>query len=159
AYPDTSYLTGGINSPAETIIFFVAPDSSTARADDYALFEQVNGGPPALVSRNIVGSPTSVYFEYYRLTRVAGALTLDSLPAATDEYGGEKDVVQYVIWRKRITDVTWGTPYLSLPAGSPTYVYDDAVVTSGLTYQYQLAAADCTPSSSPTTTSAPVTIP
>ncbi len=256
AYPDTSYLTGGINSPAETIIFFVAPDSSTARADDYALFEQVNGGPPALVSRNIVGSATSVYFEYYRLTRVAGALTLDSLPAAklplshsvpihfaladtgaaavidsirgirvtftvtngqsgaaerrytlvrfmelpnvgmetrrtcgdapilgttltaagitqlggtpavrlawnaaTDEYGGEKDVVQYVIWRKRITDVTWGTPYLSLPAGSPTYVYDDAAVLSGATYQYQLAAADCTPSSSPTTTSAPVTIP
>ncbi len=256
AYPDTSYLTGGINSPAETIIFFVAPDSSTARADDYALFEQVNGGPPALVSRNIVGSPTSVYFEYYRLTRVAGALTLDSLPAAklplshsvpihfaladtgaaavidsirgirvtftvtngqsgaaerrytlvrfmelpnvgmetrrtcgdapilgttltaagitqldgtpavrlawnaaTDEYGGEKDVVQYVIWRKRITDVTWGTPYLSLPAGSPTYVYDDAAVLSGATYQYQLAAADCTPSSSPTTASAPVTIP
>ena len=256
AYPDTSYVTGGINSPAETIIFFVAPDSSTARADDYALFEQVNGGPPALVSRNIVGSPTSVYFEYYRLTRVAGALTLDSLPAAklplrhsvpihfaladtgaaavidsirgirvtftvtngqsgaaerrytlvrfmelpnvgmetrrtcgdapilgttltaagitqldgtpavrlawnaaTDEYGGEKDVVQYVIWRKRITDVTWGTPYLSLPAGSPTYVYDDAAVLSGATYQYQLAAADCTPSSSPTTASAPVTIP
>ena len=256
AYPDTSYLIGGINSPAETIIFFVAPDSSTARADDYALFEQVNGGPPSLVSRNIIGSPTTVYFEYYRLTRVGGAISLDSLPAAklplrhsvpihfaladtgaaavidsvrgirvtftvsngqsgkaerrytlvrfmelpnvgiatrrtcgdapilgttltatsitqldgtpaarlawnpaTDEYGGEKDVVQYVIWRKRITDVTWGTPYLSLPAGSPTYLYDDAAVTSGVTYQYQLAAADCTPSSSPTTTSAPVTIP
>ena len=256
AYPDTSYVIGGINSPAETIIFFVAPDSSTARADDYALFEQVNGGPPSLVSRNIIGSPTTVYFEYYRLTRVGGAISLDSLPAAklplrhsvpihfaladtgaaavidsvrgirvtftvsngqsgkaerrytlvrfmelpnvgiatrrtcgdapilgttltatgitqvdgtpavrlawnpaTDEYGGEKDVVQYVIWRKRITDVTWGTPYLSLPAGSPTYRYDDAAVTSGVTYQYQLAAADCTPSSSPTTTSAPVTIP
>ena len=256
AYPDTSYLIGGINSPAETIIFFVAPDSSTARADDYALFEQVNGGPPSLVSRNIIGSPTTVYFEYYRLTRVGGAISLDSLPAAklplrhsvpihfaladtgaaavidsvrgirvtftvsngqsgkaerrytlvrfmelpnvgiatrrtcgdapilgttltatgitqldgtpavrlawnpaTDEYGGEKDVVQYMIWRKRITDVTWGTPYLSLPAGSPTYLYDDAAVTSGVTYQYQLAAADCTPSSSPTTTSAPVTIP
>ena len=256
AYPDTSYLIGGINSPAEPIIFFVAPDSSTARADDYALLEQVNGGPPSLVSRNIIGSPTTVYFEYYRLTRVGGAISLDSLPAAklplrhsvpihfaladtgaaavidsvrgirvtltvsngqsgkaerrytlvrfmelpnvgiatrrtcgdapilgttltatgitqvdgtpavrlawnpaTDEYGGEKDVVQYVIWRKRITDVTWGTPYLSLPAGSPTYLYDDAAVTSGVTYQYQLAAADCTPSSSPTTTSAPVTIP
>ena len=256
AYPDTSYVIGGINSPAETIIFFVAPDSSTARADDYALFEQVNGGPPSLVSRNIIGSPTTVYFEYYRLTRVGGAISLDSLPAAklplrhsvpihfaladtgaaavidsvrgirvtftvsngqsgkaerrytlvrfmelpnvgiatrrtcgdapilgttltatgitqvdgtpavrlawnpaTDEYGGEKDVVQYVIWRKRVTDLTWGTPYLSLPAGNPTYVYDDAAVTSGATYQYQLAAADCTPSSSPTTASAPVTIP
>ena len=255
-YPDTSYTTGGINSPAETMIFFVAPDSTTARGDDYILFEQVNGGPPDMVSRNIIGSPTTVYFDYYRLASVAGTLSIDSLPAArlplvhtvpihlapadtgaaavidsirgirvtftvtnglsgaaerrytlvrfmelpnigiasrrtcgdapilgtaltassitqtdgtpavrlawnaaTDEYAGEKDVVQYVIWRKRITDLTWGTPYLSLPAGSPTYLYDDAAVTSGATYQYQLAAADCTPSSSPTTTSAPVTIP
>ena len=255
-YPDTSYTTGGINSPAETMIFFVAPDSTTARGDDYILFEQVNGGPPDMVSRNIIGSPTTVYFDYYRLASVAGTLSIDSLPAArlplvhtvpihlapadtgaaavidsirgirvtftvtnglsgaaerrytlvrfmelpnigiasrrtcgdapilgtaltassitqtegtpavrlawnaaTDEYAGEKDVVQYVIWRKRITDLTWGTPYLSLPAGSPTYLYDDAAVTSGATYQYQLAAADCTPSSSPTTTSAAVTIP
>ena len=255
-YPDTSYTTGGINSPAETMIFFVAPDSTTARGDDYILFEQVNGGPPDMVSRNIIGSPTTVYFDYYRLASVAGTLSIDSLPAArlplvhtvpihlapadtgaaavidsirgirvtftvtnglsgaaerrytlvrfmelpnigiasrrtcgdapilgtaltassitqtdgtpavrlawnaaTDEYAGEKDVVQYVIWRKRITDLTWGTPYLSLPAGSPTYVYDDAAVLSGATYQYQLAAADCTPSSSPTTASAPVTIP
>ena len=255
-YPDTSYTTGGINSPAETMIFFVAPDSTTARGDDYILFEQVNGGPPDMVSRNIIGSPTTVYFDYYRLASVAGTLSIDSLPAArlplvhtvpihlapadtgaaavidsirgirvtftvtnglsgaaerrytlvrfmelpnigiasrrtcgdapilgtaltassitqtdgtpavrlawnaaTDEYAGEKDVVQYVIWRKRITDLTWGTPYLSFPAGSPTYLYDDAAVTSGATYQYQLAAADCTPSSSPTTTSAAVTIP
>jgi len=255
-YPDTSYTTGGINSSAETMIFFVAPDSTTARGDDYILFEQVNGGPPDMVSRNIIGSPTTVYFDYYRLASVAGTLSIDSLPAArlplvhtvpihlapadtgaaavidsirgirvtftvtnglsgaaerrytlvrfmelpnigiasrrtcgdapilgtaltassitqtdgtpavrlawnaaTDEYAGEKDVVQYVIWRKRITDLTWGTPYLSLPAGSPTYLYDDAAVTSGATYQYQLAAADCTPSSSPTTTSAAVTIP
>ena len=256
AYPDTSYTTGGINSSAETIIFFLAPDSTTARVDDYILYEQVNGGPPAMVSRNIIGSPSTVYFEYYRLASVGGTISLDSLPPAklplrhsvpihlapadtgaaaiidsirgirvtltvtngqagaaerrytlvrfmelpnigiatrqtcgdapilgtaltatritqldgtpavrlawnpaTDEYGGEKDVVQYVVWRKQITDLTWGTPYLSLPAGSPTYVYDDAAVASGVTYQYQLAAEDCTPSSSPTATSAPVTIP
>ena len=47
----------------------------------------------------------------------------------------------------------------SVLADTPAYLYDDAAVTSGVTYQYQLAAADCTPSSSPTTTSAPVTIP
>lgn len=255
-YPDTSYMTGGINSAAETIIFFLAPDSTTARADDYILYEQVNAGPPAMVSRNIIGSPSTAYFEYYRLASVGGTISLDSLPAAklplrhsvpihlapadtgaaaaidsirgirvtltvtngqsgaaerrytlarfmelpnlgiatrqtcgdapilgttltatkitqldgtpairlawnpaTDEYSGEKDVVQYVVWRKRITDLSWGTPYLSLPAGSPTYVYDDAVVASGVTYQYQLAAEDCTPSMSPTATSVPVTIP
>jgi prepilin-type N-terminal cleavage/methylation domain-containing protein len=255
-YPDTSYTTGGINSPAETIIFFLAPDSTTARVDDYILYEQVNGGPAAMVSRNIIGSPGTVYFDYYRLARVGGTISLDSVPAArlplrhsvpihlapadtgaaaiidsirgirvtltvtngqsgaaerrytlvrfmelpnvgiatrqtcgdapmlgttltatritqldgtsavrltwnpaTDEYGGEKDVVQYVVWRKPITDVTWGTPYLSLPAGSPTYAYDDAAVASGVTYQYQLAAVDCTPSSSTTVTSVAVTIP
>src|SRR5438034_960835 len=81
-YPDTSYTTGGINSPAETMIFFVAPDSTTARGDDYILFEQVNGGPPDMVSRNIIGSPTTVYFDYYRLASVAGTLSIDSLPAA-----------------------------------------------------------------------------
>src|SRR2546430_10503015 len=34
-YPDTSYMTGGINSPAAPIIFFVPPDSCTARAHAY----------------------------------------------------------------------------------------------------------------------------
>src|SRR2546430_16109880 len=230
------------------MIFFVAPDSTTARGDDYILFEQVNGGPPDMVSRNIIGSPTTVYFDYYRLASVAGTLSIDSLPAArlplvhtvpihlapadtgaaavidsirgirvtftvtnglsgaaerrytlvrfmelpnigiasrrtcgdapilgtaltassitqtdgtpavrlawnpaTDEYGGEKDVGQYVIWRKRITDVTWGTPYLSLPAGSPAYPYDDAPVPSRVTHPYPLPAPHSPPSPSPTT--------
>src|SRR5205807_1395264 len=172
-------------------IFFVAPDSTTARGDDYILFEQVNGGPPDMVSRNIIGSPTTVYFDYYRLASVAGTLSIDSLPAArlplvhtvpihlapadtgaaavidsirgirvtftvTNGLSGAAERRYTLV---RITDLTWGTPYLSLPAGSPTYLYDDAAVTSGATYQYQLAAADCTPSSSPTTTSAAVTIP
>jgi prepilin-type N-terminal cleavage/methylation domain-containing protein len=256
-YPDTNYTTGGINSPAETIIFFLAPDSTTSRADDYILFEQVNNQPPEVVSRNILGSPTTAYFQYARLVNIPGTgVSLDSvrtaqlplrhsarlhlspadtgaaavidsirsvrvtltvtngqigaaerlytltrfilLPnvglatrqtcgdppilgtslavaritqpdgtpavrlawsAATDEYGGEKDVVRYVFWRKKTTDLTWGTPYLSLPAGNPTYVYVDAAVASSTTYQYQLAAEDCTPSLSATALSAPVTMP
>src|SRR5256884_7651109 len=64
------------------MIFFVAPDSTTARGDDYILFEQVNGGPPEMVSRNIIGSPTTVYFDYYRLASVAGTPSIDPLPAA-----------------------------------------------------------------------------
>src|SRR2546430_7800505 len=35
-----------------------------------------------MVSRNIIGSPTTVYFDYYRLASVAGTLSIDSLPAA-----------------------------------------------------------------------------
>jgi hypothetical protein len=256
-YPDTDYIAGGSNSLAETIIFLVTPDSTTPRTDDYVLFEQVNREPPAIVSRNIIGSPTTVYFRYDRLVTPPGApVSLDTVPttklplrhvvpihlapadtgvaaiidsirgvritltvtngetgaaerrhtltrfiglpnvglatrktcgdapilgtgvsanrivqpdgttavrlawnAATDEYGGEKDVVRYVIWRKRMTDLTWGTPYLSLPAGNPTYLYVDVAVVPGVTYQYQLATQDCTPTISQSTVSAPVAIP
>src|SRR5207247_6783358 len=59
-----------------------APAATTARGHDSILFEQVNGGPPDMVSRNIIGSPTTVYFDYYRLASVAGTLSIDSLPAA-----------------------------------------------------------------------------
>jgi hypothetical protein len=65
---------------------------------------------------------------------------------ATDESGGEKDVVRYVLWRLEGSAIDWGTPYLSIPAGSPSYIYTDAAVTSGQTYRYLLAAQDCTPS-------------
>lgn len=248
AYPDTDYVRGGFNSPGETVTFFLTPDSTTARADDYLLLEQVNDQPAELVTRNIVGSPTTVFFQYYRVTqRANGVVSLDSLPTASlplahavpihlaasdtgavavidsiravritltvtngltgaqerrrtltrmvhlpnvglankktcgsppllgtslsagaitqadgtpavqltwnpavDETGGEKDVVRYVLWRRVGAAPDWGTPYLSIPAGSASYVYADAAVTSGQTYQYLLAAQDCTPSLSTT---------
>lgn len=258
AYPDTSYLSGGFNSAAETIIFFVTPDSTTPRTDDYLLLEKVNDQPAELVTRNIIGTPTTVFFQYYRVTqRAGGTTTLDSIPTASlplihtvpihlaaadtgaasiidsvrairisltvtngqtgaderrrtltrvvnlpnaglaskqtcgatpilgtplaagaivqadgtpavqltwapavDETGGEKDVVRYVLWRRVGGATDWGTPYVAIPAGSPAYAYVDAAVTSGQTYQYQLAAQDCTPSlSTSPATSGVVTIP
>ncbi len=254
AYPDTDYLNGGFNSSAETIIFFVTPDSTTSRTDDYLLLEKVNDQPPEVVTRNIIGTSTTVFFQYFRQTQHAnGSTTLDSIataslplvhtvpihlaaadtgavsiidsvravrisftitngqtgaqerrrsltrtidlpnvglasketcgappllgtalnasaitqsdgtPAvqltwnrATDESGGEKDVVRYVLWRRVGGATDWGTPYVAIPAGSSSYSYVDAAVSSGQTYQYQLAAQDCTPSlsTSPATSSA-----
>ena len=258
AYPDTDYVSGGFNSPGETITFYVTPDSTTPRTDDYLLLEQVNNQPAELVARNIVGSPTTVFFQYYRVTqRAGGVLSLDSIPTASlplrhvipihlaaqdtgaaavidsiravritltvtngltgaqerrrtltrmvnlpnvgiankktcgsppilgtslgasaivqadgtpavqltwnpavDETAGEKDVVRYVLWRRVGSATDWGTPYLSIPAGSASYVYTDAAVTSGQTYQYLLAAQDCTPSLSTTSSaSGVVTVP
>src|SRR5579884_3790346 len=224
------------------------------RRDDHLLLEQVNDQPAELVARNIVGSPTTVFFQYYRVTqRAGGVLSLDSIPAASlplrhvvpihlapqdtgaaavidsiravritltvtngltgveerrrtltrmvnlpnvgiankktcgsppilgtalgasaivqadgtpavqltwnpavDETAGEKDVVRYVLWRRVGSATDWGTPYLSIPAGSASYVYTDAAVTSGQTYQYLLAAQDCTPSLSTTSSASGV---
>lgn len=82
-------------------------------------------------------------------------------PAATDENSGEKDVVRYVIWRRRPADPVFTDmdPYVSLPAGAPTYVFQDADVITGDILYYAVAAQDCTPSLSSLTTVGPVVIP
>lgn len=64
SYPDTTYLESGSNSPAETITFFFQADPTTPRNDDFALFRQVNGAAPAVVSRNVLRTGTQNFFEY-----------------------------------------------------------------------------------------------
>jgi len=244
-YPDTNYTIGGTspqNSPAETIIFFFTPDSTTSRTDDYVLFRKVNQQSPELVARNLLKTSGQNFLKYYRrksplnaphyidtvpagslpmqhtvpihgapsdtagsgrvdslrgvevnltvtngrtgaeerklaITRTirfpnaglavkktcgdapilgVGLLALDTLvggaPAvrlrwnqATDEAGGERDVQLYVIWRRLLGDPDWGVPYLSIPAGQASYVYLDVDVVPLNTYEYALAAQDCTP--------------
>ncbi len=65
--------------------------------------------------------------------------------AATDETGGEQDVLRYVIWRTVIGQPAVTDPFLSIPAGNATYTYTDRTVVPGQTLQYSLAAQDCTP--------------
>ncbi len=79
---------------------------------------------------------------------------------ATDESGGERDVVRYVIYRQETPiGSDWGDPFLSIPAGQASYTYQDGTVDSGSTYGYALAAQDCTPALSDLTTSNTITIP
>jgi hypothetical protein len=255
AYPDTDYLQGGlINSPAETITFFFAPDSTTSRSDDYILYRQVNNTAPELVARGILQTGAVPFLQYYAQVMVAGSPVIQQVPnatlplqhtvpvhlaindtgpaaridsvravlvsfsvtnglsgsserrrplsryirlpnvglsnkqtcgdppilgtgiaavwnaatsgvdltwnAAVDELAGERDVVRYVVWRKSVSDSTWGDPFLSFPpAGTPTYLYSDHDVTSGSKYVYGLAAQDCTPANSNLVASAEVDVP
>ena len=255
AYPDTDYLQGGlINSPAETITFFFAPDSTTSRSDDYILYRQVNNTAPELVARGILQTGAVPFLQYYAQVMVAGSPVIQQVPngtlplqhsvpvhlaindtgpaaridsvravlvsfsvtnglsgsserrrplsryirlpnvglsnkqtcgdppilgtgiaaawnpattavdltwnAAVDELAGERDVVRYVVWRKSVSDSSWGDPFLSFPpAGTPTYLYSDHDVTSGSKYVYGLAAQDCTPANSNLVASAEVDVP
>jgi prepilin-type N-terminal cleavage/methylation domain-containing protein len=253
SYPDTSYKAQGSsvqNSPAETIIFFFTPDSSTARTDDYVLYRQVNNAAPEVVAHNLLKTQNAAFFTYYRFhAPLDAAQYVDTVPAASlplrhvipihgapadtgayaavdsirgvlvrftatngktgadertlaisrtirfpnagmavkktcgdepifgsavtasdttlssgskavnlawgqavDEKGGELDVQMYIVWRKLSTDPDWGPPFLSIPAGQPSYTYTDATVVSGNTYQYAVAAQDCTPSQSAAST-------
>lgn len=78
---------------------------------------------------------------------------------ATDESGGELDVVRYVIWRRVAGASDWGDGFVSVPSGLGAYTYEDQAVQSGQVLEYALAAQDCTPSLSSLSAAAPVTIP
>lgn len=69
--------------------------------------------------------------------------------ASVDEAAGEQDVIRYAIWRRIVPAVDWGDPYASVATGSANYLFPDPDVTSGLVYEYAVAAQDCTPSLSP----------
>ena len=65
-YPDSLYLQStGVISNAETISYWLTPDSNTARPDDYLLLRQVNSAPATVVARGLVfpgGTPAFRYF-------------------------------------------------------------------------------------------------
>lgn len=79
--------------------------------------------------------------------------------SSVDDGNGENDVQRYVIWRR---DVTAGTPFqdplVSVPAGTGN-TYVDAEVDAGTSYQYQVAAQDCTPALSAVSVSLAAAIP
>jgi prepilin-type N-terminal cleavage/methylation domain-containing protein len=80
-------------------------------------------------------------------------------PRATDEASGEEDVIRYVLWRRKTSDPWSDEPYASIPSGENAYVFTDSAVEAGATYEYQIAAQDCTPRLSPRTTTNAVVIP
>lgn len=92
-------------------------------------------------------------------------VTADGRPAvelnwspSVDESAGERDVVRYVVWRRPGGAPDWGEPLLSVPAGQPAYLYEDSAMAPG-TYQYAVAAQDCTPTLSSLVTSVTVLVP
>ncbi|MCI0435841.1 MAG: hypothetical protein L0271_19695 [Gemmatimonadetes bacterium] len=91
-------------------------------------------------------------------TPLIDPLTFDTIVRLTwnpavDETAGEKDVIRYVIWRDTVLFSMAGDPYLSIPAGSASYQFDDTDVVAGAKYYYAMAAQDCTPSLSTLRTS------
>ena len=83
-YPDCTYVQGGgsaVRSSAETISFWVSPDSTSGRTDQFILFRRANAMPPEVVARGLVLNAGDRVFRYFR-TNAAGALVeIDSIPA------------------------------------------------------------------------------
>ena len=68
-YPDTTYFaSAGLPSGAETISYYLRPDSTMRLPNRYLLFRRVNAVTPTLVARGIVKDPrdTMPFFTYYK---------------------------------------------------------------------------------------------
>jgi prepilin-type N-terminal cleavage/methylation domain-containing protein len=74
-YPDTTYAMSGVTTNAETISYWLRPDSSSSIAKRYVLFRRVNALAPTLVARGIVkDSRDSVPMLTYFTADTLGAL-------------------------------------------------------------------------------------
>ena len=75
SYPDSLYRqNAGIQSNAETIMYWLSRDSTASATNEYLLFRRVNARPPRVVARNIVYNPGDTIFQYYKADTV-GSLT------------------------------------------------------------------------------------
>lgn len=82
-YPDTNYTSGGVNSFAETIVFYFRRDSSTTRTDDFILWRRVNNLPPEVVSSNLLRSGSEPFFRYFRVFNNGTSEWIDTIPRNT----------------------------------------------------------------------------
>ncbi len=82
SFPDTVYESApGVASPAEVILFYLAPDTGTTRADDFILYRRVNAAPAEAVARNLVRNGSAPFFAYERLADDGtGSMALQPLP-------------------------------------------------------------------------------
>jgi type II secretory pathway pseudopilin PulG len=93
----------------------------------------------------------------------SGTPGLDSVTVtwnpSPDEWGGERDIMRYVIWRRLASDPTWNAPFSSMPNGQLSYTFVDLTAPDGVAVEYAVSAQDCTPSFSTPTASNFVTPP
>ncbi|MCC6318946.1 MAG: hypothetical protein IT361_14805 [Gemmatimonadaceae bacterium] len=75
--------------------------------------------------------------------------------ASGDEASGEKDVERYAIFRRKVGD-PWDEPVAVVGKAGGPYTWDDFDIQVGDTFQYGVAAQDCSPANSTIMTSGTV---
>lgn len=81
-YPQAAFAgANGVPGGAETVSFWVSPDSSTAASDDYVLWRRVNRLAPVVVTTGVVVPAGEPFFQY-RYVRDSSGL-IDTVPQAS----------------------------------------------------------------------------
>jgi prepilin-type N-terminal cleavage/methylation domain-containing protein len=78
-YPDSTYKSsGGVISPAETVMYWFSPDSTPGNSGLYLLFRQVNNNAPDLVARNLMPFPGRPFFDWLQTDSLGNLFTVAS---------------------------------------------------------------------------------
>jgi prepilin-type N-terminal cleavage/methylation domain-containing protein len=76
-YPDTTYRTTGTEiSPAETILYWFAPDSTKPGLNLYLLLRQVNNNAPDIVARNLLVYPGRPFFDWLQTDTIGNLFSV-----------------------------------------------------------------------------------
>jgi prepilin-type N-terminal cleavage/methylation domain-containing protein len=74
-YPDSLYKqVSGIQSNAETIMYYLLKDSTTTASNEYLLMRRVNARPASVVARNIIYNTGDTLFQFLK-SDTAGTLS------------------------------------------------------------------------------------
>lgn len=66
-YPETTYMAAaGVPSNAETISYWLTPDTTTGYANEYILWRRVNARATRMVARGIYVGATDTVFHYFK---------------------------------------------------------------------------------------------
>ena len=78
-YPQATFVgADGVPGAAETVSYWVSPDSSTVAGDDYVLWRRVNRLAPVLVTTGVVVPAGEPFFQYRYVRDSTG--TIDTVP-------------------------------------------------------------------------------
>lgn len=130
-------------------VSFRSTDGETGRlSQDGAIRRLIRMPNAGQMQLRTCGEPP-LFNETVSATQAPAEARIDvSWTRSVDETSGEQDVVRYAIYRRTGGVTDWGEPLFSVPAGNATYSFSDPAVVPGESYQYAVAAQDCTPSMS-----------
>lgn len=126
----TNGLTGAAEKTSTVSTMIAVPNNGLLDAS-------ICGRSPFPVS-NVTATPDA--------TPGSGFIDLSWNPSP-DQTGGEADVWQYVVYRRVLGVTVWDDPILNMRRedGLPTYAVSFGGHASGTTYEFAVAAQDCTP--------------
>jgi len=94
-YPAAEYLDQGVPASAETISYWVEPDSAPSHAGEYVLYRRVNAGPRTVVSAGLLVRDDEPVFSYERLDGAGKPISIAAadlpLQHSAPTHGGPAD--------------------------------------------------------------------